>query len=220
MSWPSPAVWEGPSSGGSEPLLCGAPARRPWAPRVFMQANGDGRTGEPCDLRNCMIGRMLWDPEQDHHSLMCDFCERHYGPASSPGRRPGHPGPDPRRARVDQRAPRLLRDPGLGGCGGAPADRRPVRRAGPASRHGPRRRGPAGRGLLRHAAAGRVAASAQAEDGGRRRDPASTANACWRGPRKAPGARPTVAWCGCPGPGRARRGQAPYLTSTSLPMRR
>ncbi|MEW6752147.1 MAG: DUF4838 domain-containing protein [Candidatus Latescibacterota bacterium] len=56
---------------------------RSGAKGVFMQANGDGRTGELCDLRNYMIGRMLWDPEQDYHSLMCDFCELHYGPASN-----------------------------------------------------------------------------------------------------------------------------------------
>lgn len=57
---------------------------RSGAKGVFMQANGDGRTGELCDLRNYLIGRLLWDPEADDQALLHRFAELHYGPASGP----------------------------------------------------------------------------------------------------------------------------------------
>jgi hypothetical protein len=58
--------------------------RRSGAKGVFMQANGDGRTGELCDLRNYVIGRMLWDPDADDQALVRQFVELHYGPAAGP----------------------------------------------------------------------------------------------------------------------------------------
>jgi len=51
---------------------------------VFMQANGNGRSGELCDLRNYVIGRMLWDPEADGEALRREFIELHYGEVAGP----------------------------------------------------------------------------------------------------------------------------------------
>ena len=49
---------------------------------VFMQANGNGLTGEMSDLRNYVIGRMLWDPDAEGQELCQEFLELHYGEAA------------------------------------------------------------------------------------------------------------------------------------------
>ncbi|MFC1526097.1 DUF4838 domain-containing protein [Candidatus Latescibacterota bacterium] len=49
---------------------------------AFMQANGNGLTGELSDLRNYVIGRMLWDPEADGQELCREFVELHYREAA------------------------------------------------------------------------------------------------------------------------------------------
>ncbi|MBT4496278.1 MAG: DUF4838 domain-containing protein [Gemmatimonadetes bacterium] len=51
---------------------------------IFMQANGNGRTGELSDLRNYVIGRLLWDPKADEKELQREFIELHYGKAGGP----------------------------------------------------------------------------------------------------------------------------------------
>ena len=51
---------------------------------VFMQANGNGLTGELCDLRNYAIGRMLWDADADGLELCREFVELHYREAAEP----------------------------------------------------------------------------------------------------------------------------------------
>jgi len=51
---------------------------------IFMQANGNGRTGELSDLRNYIIGRLLWDPKADEKELQREFIELHYGKAGGP----------------------------------------------------------------------------------------------------------------------------------------
>ena len=51
---------------------------------IFMQANGNGRTGELSDLRNYIIGRLLWDPEADEKELQREFIDLHYGKAGGP----------------------------------------------------------------------------------------------------------------------------------------
>jgi hypothetical protein len=51
---------------------------------VFMQANGNGLTGELCDLRNYVIGRLLWDPHADGRELRREFVELHYREAAGP----------------------------------------------------------------------------------------------------------------------------------------
>ena len=45
---------------------------------VFMQANGNGNAGEMCDLRNYVMSRCLWDPQQDSWALTEEFCKLHY----------------------------------------------------------------------------------------------------------------------------------------------
>ncbi|WP_165074636.1 DUF4838 domain-containing protein [Paludisphaera rhizosphaerae] len=49
---------------------------------VFMQASGDGRNTELCDLRNDLISRMLWDPSQDDRRVIDEFVDRYYGAAA------------------------------------------------------------------------------------------------------------------------------------------
>ena len=46
---------------------------------VFMQANGNGNTGEFCDLRNYVISKCLWKPGADSWALVERFCRLHYG---------------------------------------------------------------------------------------------------------------------------------------------
>ena len=48
---------------------------------IFMQANGNGASGEMCDLRNYVISRCLWNPQLDSWELAKEFCELHYGKA-------------------------------------------------------------------------------------------------------------------------------------------
>ncbi|MCB9783146.1 MAG: DUF4838 domain-containing protein [Candidatus Omnitrophica bacterium] len=51
---------------------------------VFMQANGNGNSGEFCDLRNYVISRLLWNPDQRDDLLIREFCMLHYGKAAPP----------------------------------------------------------------------------------------------------------------------------------------
>ena len=51
---------------------------------LFMQANGNGNSGELCDLRNYVISSCIWDPKQDSWSLAEEFCRLHYKNASQP----------------------------------------------------------------------------------------------------------------------------------------
>ncbi|MGC9328741.1 MAG: DUF4838 domain-containing protein, partial [Candidatus Hinthialibacter sp.] len=48
---------------------------------LFMQANGNGGTGELCDLRNYVISRCMWWPELDSWDTAKEFCRLHYGKA-------------------------------------------------------------------------------------------------------------------------------------------
>lgn len=50
---------------------------------VFMQANGNGNTGEFCDLRNYVMAKCLWKPGQDSWELSKRFCRLHYGGAAN-----------------------------------------------------------------------------------------------------------------------------------------
>ncbi|AMV37856.1 DUF4838 domain-containing protein [Planctomyces sp. SH-PL62] len=49
---------------------------------VFMQAAGDGRNTELCDLRNHLISRLLWDPILDDARIIDEFADRYYGEAA------------------------------------------------------------------------------------------------------------------------------------------
>jgi len=49
---------------------------------VFMQAAGDARNTELCDLRNYLISRLLWDPGLDDRALIDEFAGRYYGRAA------------------------------------------------------------------------------------------------------------------------------------------
>ncbi len=51
---------------------------------VFMQANGNGNSGELCDLRNYLIARMLWNPELDDEAVLEEFVNLHYKGAAQP----------------------------------------------------------------------------------------------------------------------------------------
>ncbi len=51
---------------------------------VFMQANGNGTTGELCDLRNYIIGRLIWNSDLDDKELCEEFVRLHYKGASQP----------------------------------------------------------------------------------------------------------------------------------------
>jgi hypothetical protein len=51
---------------------------------VFMQANGNGNTGEMCDLRNYVISRCLWKPGRDSWKEAEEFCKLHYANAGTP----------------------------------------------------------------------------------------------------------------------------------------
>ena len=50
---------------------------------IFMQANGNGNSGEMCDLRNYVISRCLWNPQLDSWKLAQEFCKLHYGKAGN-----------------------------------------------------------------------------------------------------------------------------------------
>ncbi len=49
---------------------------------VFMQANGNGLTGEFSDLRNYLISHLIWDPSLDADALLNEFANLHYGAAA------------------------------------------------------------------------------------------------------------------------------------------
>ena len=51
---------------------------------VFMQANGNGATGEMCDLRNYVISRCIWEPSFDSWDLVEEFCRLHYAESAPP----------------------------------------------------------------------------------------------------------------------------------------
>jgi hypothetical protein len=51
---------------------------------VFMQANGNGASGEMSDLRNYVIARCLWNPGRDSWPLVEEFCRLHYQGAAQP----------------------------------------------------------------------------------------------------------------------------------------
>ena len=51
---------------------------------LFMQANGNGLTGELCDLRNYIIGRVIWNPDLDADQLCEEFIQLHYEDAAPP----------------------------------------------------------------------------------------------------------------------------------------
>ena len=54
---------------------------------VFMQAAGDAQSAELSDLRNYMIGNLIWDPSRSGEKLMAEFLTLHYGNAAAPIRR-------------------------------------------------------------------------------------------------------------------------------------
>ncbi len=51
---------------------------------VFMQANGNGTSGELSDLRNYVISRLLWNPSLDDQKLIVEFVKLHYKSAAQP----------------------------------------------------------------------------------------------------------------------------------------
>lgn len=50
---------------------------------VFMQANGNGLTGEFSDLRNYLISHLIWNPHLDADALLNEFVNLHYEAAAS-----------------------------------------------------------------------------------------------------------------------------------------
>ncbi len=51
---------------------------------LFMQANGNGNSGEMCDLRNYVISHCIWNPQLDSWELAKEFCRLHYQGAAQP----------------------------------------------------------------------------------------------------------------------------------------
>lgn len=51
---------------------------------VFMQANGNGLTGEFSDLRNYLISHLIWNPHLDAETLLNEFVNFHYETAAPP----------------------------------------------------------------------------------------------------------------------------------------
>lgn len=51
---------------------------------LFMQANGNGMSGEFSDLRNYVISRCMWNPSLDSWKLAEEFCRLHYKKAAGP----------------------------------------------------------------------------------------------------------------------------------------
>ncbi len=51
---------------------------------VFMQANGNGLTGEFSDLRNYLISHLIWNPHLDADALLNEFVNLHYEAAAPP----------------------------------------------------------------------------------------------------------------------------------------
>jgi hypothetical protein len=54
---------------------------------IFMQAAGDARGAELCDLRNYVMAGLLWDPNRSERQLTDEFIDLHYGRAAGPIRR-------------------------------------------------------------------------------------------------------------------------------------
>ncbi len=51
---------------------------------VFMQANGNGLTGEFSDLRNYLISQLIWNPHLDADAHLNEFVNLHYKAAAPP----------------------------------------------------------------------------------------------------------------------------------------
>ena len=51
---------------------------------LFMQANGNGTSGELSELRNYIIARMIWNPALDDKELREEFVQLHYKSAAQP----------------------------------------------------------------------------------------------------------------------------------------
>lgn len=51
---------------------------------LFMQANGNGTSGEISDLRNYIIARMIWNPDFSAKKLREEFVRLHYKSAAQP----------------------------------------------------------------------------------------------------------------------------------------
>jgi hypothetical protein len=51
---------------------------------IFMQANGNGTSGELSDIRNYLISRMLWNPSFDDKAILEEFVRLNYKSASQP----------------------------------------------------------------------------------------------------------------------------------------
>ena len=51
---------------------------------LFMQANGNGLSGEFSDLRNYLIARLLWDPGLDDRAVLEEFVRLHYQESAQP----------------------------------------------------------------------------------------------------------------------------------------
>ena len=51
---------------------------------MFMQANGNGLTGEFSDLRNYLISHLIWNPYLDADTLLTEFVNLHYEAAAPP----------------------------------------------------------------------------------------------------------------------------------------
>jgi len=49
---------------------------------VFAQSHGQSTSGDLSDLRNYLLGRLLWNPYLDAEPLIEEFCRLHYGQAS------------------------------------------------------------------------------------------------------------------------------------------
>ena len=48
---------------------------------VFAQSHGTSTSGDLSDLRNYVLGRLLWNPYLDARPLIEEFCRLHYGRA-------------------------------------------------------------------------------------------------------------------------------------------
>ena len=51
---------------------------------IFMQANGNGLTGEFSDLRNYLISQLIWNPHLDADAHLNEFVDLHYEAAAPP----------------------------------------------------------------------------------------------------------------------------------------
>ena len=51
---------------------------------LFMQANGNGTSGELSELRNYIIARMIWNPDFDDKAVREEFIQLHYKRAAQP----------------------------------------------------------------------------------------------------------------------------------------